>query len=224
MPTDASSGDMEFVIFWGGGVVPPQFGTTTTNYTIEAQGSGISALNYALPTAVPVSTGDVIGILGYRSGVNSYGPPSTITINGQNAAIARLIHQGTLAAFNANSPVAANGTGSISRVNFSYTTGAPLASTIWSPSAGLSDTTITNPMCTASASTTYTLTVVDSNGCSANDDVAIAVATNVTVDAGVDQTVCEGDTVTFVATATPATASYTWSNGATGAQKCFCCN
>lgn len=45
----------------------------------------------------------------------------------------------------------------------------------WSPAAGLSDPTISNPVCTATASTTYTVTITDQAGatCTAQVDVTI---------------------------------------------------
>ena len=45
----------------------------------------------------------------------------------------------------------------------------------WSPSTGLSSSTISNPNCTATSTTTYTATVTDANSCSASDAVVITV-------------------------------------------------
>lgn len=45
----------------------------------------------------------------------------------------------------------------------------------WSPPAGLSATNILNPVANPTATTTYTLTVLTSNGCTASDDVTITV-------------------------------------------------
>jgi hypothetical protein len=220
VPTEASTGAMSFA------VVKSTSGLFTT-FDQLAYETNINGLTYTLPTPINVVAGETIGILGQRgTNANSYTTASsthTILINGQTTGINRLGMQSELPitspqAFGALITAVSGNSG---RVNFSYTTGAPIATTIWSPSAGLNDSTITNPLCTASATTTYTLTVVDSNGCSANDDVLIAVNASSTVDAGLDQTLCQGDTVTLTATATPSSASYTWSNGATGAQNVF---
>ncbi|MBI2967461.1 MAG: PKD domain-containing protein [Bacteroidetes bacterium] len=65
----------------------------------------------------------------------------------------------------------------------------------WSPSSGLSDTMIPDPIASPSASTPYYLTVTDSQGCSATDTVFITVASSLTADAGPDVDLCEGDSV-----------------------------
>jgi gliding motility-associated-like protein len=46
---------------------------------------------------------------------------------------------------------------------------------LWSPNTGLSDEFIANPVATPAATTTYTLTVTDVNGCQGTDDVIITV-------------------------------------------------
>lgn len=45
----------------------------------------------------------------------------------------------------------------------------------WSPATGLSDPNIANPVATPAATTTYTLTATDANGCQGTDDVAVTV-------------------------------------------------
>lgn len=47
----------------------------------------------------------------------------------------------------------------------------------WSPGDGLSSTTISNPIATPTASTTYTVTVSDGNGCSASSEITVTVST-----------------------------------------------
>lgn len=46
---------------------------------------------------------------------------------------------------------------------------------VWTPSLGLSDTTIANPIATPEETTTYTVTVTSSDGCSASDQVTVIV-------------------------------------------------
>lgn len=46
---------------------------------------------------------------------------------------------------------------------------------LWNPSSGLSSTTNASPTFSSSASTTYTVTVTDINGCTDTDDVAVSV-------------------------------------------------
>ena len=174
------SGDMEFVVLKLS-VVPPNYSAISlTNFTI---GSRFRYFFFKLYTSTPVSfnAGDVIGILGYRNGVNSYGVQGNISIDGQSAPVYRFIHQGPLSAFTTSSGVSANsGSTSISRVNFSWTTGASISSTAWTSNVGstpydLSSTTSLTPTCTATTTQTYTLTATNVFGCSASDNVTVNI-------------------------------------------------
>ncbi len=62
----------------------------------------------------------------------------------------------------------------------------------WSPAVSLSDPNISNPVASPAATTTYTVTVTDANGCSNTDDVVVTVF-NVFADAGADVQICSGD-------------------------------
>lgn len=46
---------------------------------------------------------------------------------------------------------------------------------LWSPSAGLSNSVVSNPVFSSTVSATYTVTVTDTNNCTASDSLAIAV-------------------------------------------------
>ena len=64
----------------------------------------------------------------------------------------------------------------------------------WTPSAGLNDTTLANPTASPSDTTTYIVTVTDSNGCIATDSMKLSVL--LTANAGTDTSViCAGDSV-----------------------------
>ena len=58
----------------------------------------------------------------------------------------------------------------------------------------------------------YTVTGTDANGCMDTDDVSVTVNALPVVDAGADQTVCDGDDVTLSGSGT---VSYTWDNSVT---------
>ncbi len=82
----------------------------------------------------------------------------------------------------------------------------------WSPATGLSNPNSANPIAQPTANTTYTLTVTNSSGCTATDQVVITVNnTPPTINAGPDQTVCQGTNVTLNAISNAPTT--TWSNG-----------
>ncbi len=81
-------------------------------------------------------------------------------------------------------------------------TGPNGSSFTWSPGAGLNDVTDANPTAQPSATTTYTVTVVDGNQCTNTDDVVITVNPLPTINAGADTSVCLGSAVQMNATGT----------------------
>jgi hypothetical protein len=82
----------------------------------------------------------------------------------------------------------------------------------WSPVNGLSNPNIANPIANPSLTTTYTLTDFDANGNAVIDQVTITVNTTPpTLNAGPDQTVCQGSNVTLNATSNAS--PITWNNG-----------
>ena len=66
---------------------------------------------------------------------------------------------------------------------------------------------------TPTSTNTYTVTGTDANGCQNTDQVVVTVNPLPTVDAGPDQTVCDGEQVTLTGTGTATT--YSWDNGVT---------
>ncbi len=56
---------------------------------------------------------------------------------------------------------------------------------LWSPAAGLSSTTLSNPVASPTVSTTYTLVVTDTSGCTAFDTVRVTVILTVVVNDGI---------------------------------------
>lgn len=72
----------------------------------------------------------------------------------------------------------------------------------WEPATGLSDPTIKNPVVTTSVSMSYTLTVVDANGCIASDTVSAVIYTPPSpsiIVIGGDTAICFCDSVTLAA-------------------------
>ena len=81
----------------------------------------------------------------------------------------------------------------------------------WSPITGLSNPNIANPMASPGATTTYTVTVTDNNGCTDTDDVTVTILPLPVVDAGSDQIICIGDTVQLGGAPTgPAGSTFSW--------------
>ncbi|MBP6285423.1 MAG: proprotein convertase P-domain-containing protein [Ferruginibacter sp.] len=121
VPTDASSANQNIaVIRFNPATPPPAFpGTTnafTTLFLTQNNGSGAP-----IPVNIPINAGDVIGILGNRGNVNSYGPtgPSTTNINGIPVTLTRMGMQFQLAT-TAPQAIWQEPAFAISRVFFSY--------------------------------------------------------------------------------------------------------
>ena len=88
---------------------------------------------------------------------------------------------------------------------------------LWTPSAGLNDTTIANPMASPLINTTYIVMGFDANGCSSSDTMLLVVNDDVPIDPGADTTICFGDSVTVGGAPTsPPGTTYSWfPNGGT---------
>ena len=114
----------------------------------------------------------------------------------------------------------------IGTYNGSYTLPTASFTYSWSPAAGLSNTTIANPIATPGADQTYTVTVTETvTGCSNTASVSITVQPPLTITTQpVAQMVCDGTPATFNVNATGGgTLTYQWKkngtdiNGATSA-------
>ncbi len=81
----------------------------------------------------------------------------------------------------------------------------------WSPTTGLSDATFAQPLASPSATTTYTLTVTDANGCVGTDAVTVTVRPAPTASAGQDRETCLGGAVALIGSASGGTGPYTYS-------------
>ncbi|MEY2828839.1 MAG: hypothetical protein RIQ33_697 [Bacteroidota bacterium] len=79
----------------------------------------------------------------------------------------------------------------------------------WIPSAGLSNSTASNPLANPTVTTTYTLTANASNGCSAVDQVIVTNVGSVKAIAGKDVSVCSG-VATLLGTAATVGFNYSW--------------
>ncbi len=81
----------------------------------------------------------------------------------------------------------------------------------WSPIAGLSTSTIANPVATPTATTTYVVTLTDVSGCAVNRQQTITVVPDYTLNSTQsDTSVCLGSTVNFNTIPSPS-GSYTYS-------------
>ena len=81
----------------------------------------------------------------------------------------------------------------------------------WSPSIGLNNPSISNPIANPTNTTTYTVSVTDLNNCVNTDNVTISVNSLPTANAGSDVSICHGANTTLNATGGT---SYSWSPSA----------
>ncbi|MBM2813693.1 MAG: 5'-nucleotidase [Ignavibacteria bacterium] len=93
------------------------------------------------------------------------------------------------------------------------TSGTPPYSYSWSPAAGLSSAIISRTYAKPASTTNYIVTVTDSKGCTAKDNVTITLNPLVTLNIGVDRDLCLRDTITIGDSAHGGTPpfSYSWS-------------
>ncbi len=151
--------------------------------------TGLSDPTSPNPDATPTSTTtytvtvtDELGCLD-EDDVTITISPDIIADAGSDTTIC-LTHSWTLG----GSPTGTGGTGTLS-----YS---------WTPTTGLSDPNSSNPTASPTTTTTYTVTVTDIFGCFDEDDVTVTIAPEIVVDAGPDDTLCEGETVILGGTPT----------------------
>jgi hypothetical protein len=78
---------------------------------------------------------------------------------------------------------------------------------LWSPATGLSSTTIQNPVCFATSSTQYTLTVFNAATNCTNNDIVNVIVNDNPISNLRDTSVCNGDTIQLIASGGT---SYSW--------------
>ncbi|MCE3280128.1 MAG: hypothetical protein K0S44_2319 [Bacteroidetes bacterium] len=137
--------------------------------------SGLSSTVIANPTASPTAT--TTYTVSVSNGTCSSTSSVTVTVN-------------PLPTANAGSDVTiCNGTST----TLSASGGS---SYIWNPATGLSSNSVANPVASPTVTTSYTVTVTNSNGCTATDAVVVNV-NSVTANAGSDVTICTGTSTTL---------------------------
>lgn len=109
----------------------------------------------------------------------------------------------------ASSDTAICGSGTV-QLSVSPATGGSYS---WTPSAGLNNTTISNPKATINSTAEYFVTYTDANGCKNLDSVTITVNTIPTISTRSDTSICSGASLTLTTTGTGNSFSWTPSTG-----------
>jgi gliding motility-associated-like protein len=160
----------------------------------DGDSSNIQSPNHTYTTAgnyaVTLSITDTAGVSSFiiKNIVVSFNNPNFITCSG-------------------NSPICSGGVSNLNaQGGISYS---------WSPSTGLSNSSISNPSANPTLTTTYTVTGTDANGCSATSSVTITVDQIPIITATANpQSVCTGSATSLSGGGGN---SYTWSGGITNA-------
>ncbi len=123
VPTDASSGNQSIaVVRFNGNVPPPVFATTTNAFTTLFLTQN-DATPGPIAVNIPIVAGEVIGIMGVRSNINSYSAgPNNITIAGFPVSLTRMGMQFPLATTAPQALWQEPSVASISRTLFTYST------------------------------------------------------------------------------------------------------
>ncbi len=193
-----------------------QLNTTVSGGVVPAGGyiyswspsAGLSAANIANPVATPASTTTYTVTV---TDANGCIKTSSVTIN-----VAPVL---TAVAF-ADDNLIGTCPSSVAQLNVNVNGGEAPYSFSWLPVAGLTPANIQNPVAKPAATTIYTVTVTDANGCTATANVTINVAPALDVTATVDDNLiglCPSSVAHLSATATGGEGGYTylWDNAAT---------
>lgn len=158
--------------------------STTLNATGGATYSwspatGLSNPSIANPIASPTST--TTYTVTATQGVCTSSSSVTITVNPLP-----VVDAGAPASMCIGNTTTLNGTGATGYV--------------WSPAGSLSSSTISNPVSSATTTTTYTMVGTDGNGCTSTDNVTITVNPLPTINAGLDVGICPANSIGLNAT------------------------
>ncbi|MFM7017121.1 MAG: gliding motility-associated C-terminal domain-containing protein [Bacteroidota bacterium] len=158
--------------------------------------TGLSSSTIANPVANPTST-TTYSVVGTDNNGCSNSANTTITVNPLPIAVV------------SSGGVICNG-GSIAL------TASGGSTYNWSPSTGLNNATIANPIASPTVNTTYTVIVTDANGCTDDDQVTINVNDQPIADFAIDSAVtvigCQGVEITLINNSTNSL-NYEWNFG-----------
>lgn len=161
--------------------------TGASSYTWSPS-AGLSCVNCANPSAAPGST-------------------TSYTVIGADANGCKDTAQVTVTV-NPLPNVSAGPDVSVCNLNSTQLQASGATSYSWMPAGSLSCSTCPNPVASPGTATTYTVTGTDGNGCTNTATVNVSIYPQPQINAGLDQTVCRGQSVQLQATGGQ---TYVWS-------------
>ncbi len=130
VPEDASTASQNIQIIKFNSGPPPSFSATTNDFVSLGRWINVTGSS-RIDCAISIVSGDIIGILGDRGGINSYGTgPYTASINGNSVVLTRIGMQYPLSTTIAQDIWQESG-GSIGRIEMYYTAGSPVPVSFW---------------------------------------------------------------------------------------------
>jgi gliding motility-associated-like protein len=157
-------------------------------------GGGCSSCTYNVATPYPTTFCNLANFCpgNYKwrakeSACNIWTPTYTFTLGGASPIVLNASLSSPVICQNENSQLNANASNGCNNGTFSYQ---------WSPSTGLSNPNIANPVATPTQTTTYTVTVTESGSCTLPQSSSVTLTVNPLPSANVTGTtnVCVGDT------------------------------
>lgn len=195
-------------------------GTITSNHIIVTTNPQLTAAIISAESATTFCAGGSVILSGNNGGIwNNGATTATITVNAEgDYFVTKANACGTVTsnhiAVNVNPlPLAVTGRNTSICLGNNVTLGSSSVAGhtyLWTPSTGLSSTTISNPVANPTVTTTYTLTeTISATGCDASHSVTVTISAAPSI----STSSCVGGSVSFSATATGTDVTYQWRNG-----------
>lgn len=130
VPEDASTASQNIEIIKFNSGPPPSYSSSTNDFVSLGRWINVAGSN-RIDCTISIVAGDVIGILGDRGDINSYGTgPYTTSINGNSVVLTRIGMQYPLSTTIAQDIWQESG-GSIGRIEMYYTAGSAVPVSFW---------------------------------------------------------------------------------------------
>lgn len=172
---------------------------TAGTITILASGGGVAPYEYSINGGTTYqSSNSFTGLAGGTYSVKTRNPVTGCTVT--SSVVLTFTNNLTMGAI--------AGTSICNGASFSPTVTSNATAFSWSPSAGVSNTSVINPTLSPSTTTTYTLTGT-LGSCTIQQQVTVVVFAGAVANAGVDAIVIAGDP--YLMQATASAGSYLWS-------------